>query len=92
MDSLLHNAVVNRVRAQIGPFNYADLENNPEDKELEIHLPEGAELINHSPIRIKKSKNQGPSYFGEWAVKGTKKLFKAGRGMQIWPDGSVYEG
>ena len=87
MDNLLKIDYVAQTRAMLGPFNF--------DEE-----PEGLE--SHRELRDMVELEDGSSYKGEWLpstviiTRDSMNLgpngVREGRGILIWPDGSIYEG
>ena len=79
IDALLNNQIVNRARELAGAFDYGDLDPSS------LKLPPGTQLTKKGPFKLV----QGPVYQGEWMSDLSQ---RTGVGMQVWQDGSVYEG
>ena len=63
----------------MGPFNYAD---------LEVQATEPHDVL-VTEKRLFKVKDGAAVYLGQWTSDLKE---RTGQGMQVWPDGSVYEG
>ena len=81
IEALLHNKIVNKVREEAGPFNYLACQT----RALRLCPEITDNLIKREPFRVQ----DGPVYVGEWSRELKQ---RAGKGMQIWADGSVHEG
>ena len=76
---LLKNKIVANVREMLGPFDCSKVEQST------VKLPQSATLIEKEAFVLAK----GQVYFGQWTPDLKQ---RAGIGIQVWPDGSVYEG
>lgn len=78
-ESAYYNEKVEQIAEILGPFDYG----HPEDNRA--YADSNAKLEMREPVLFKN----GSKYEGEWNTDSNE---RDGRGVQIWADGSIYEG
>jgi hypothetical protein len=78
-ESAYYNEKVEQIAEILGPFDYGQPEDN------RAYMKSNAKLEMREPVLFKN----GSKYEGEWNTDSNE---RDGRGVQIWADGSIYEG
>lgn len=86
------NEVVEQMYSQLGPFDYNMAKNVPFDGEVQTNSQNFPHLNNStqtSQMKGWRTLEGGAKYNGEWDI---NRGVRQGKGTQIWPDGSRYDG